>query len=136
MSTELLLAQHRAILAGIDEVARAGDPALALRKLVDHVGFHLACEDLLVYPRLTGSADRAVAVIARQVVQELAALANGWRACTTRWLTPGAIAADPESFRADFAEVAALLRHRIAREETEVYPLLAGPARPTTDHGP
>ncbi|HTU09361.1 MAG TPA: hemerythrin domain-containing protein [Allosphingosinicella sp.] len=87
---------------------------------------HLKREDWLLYPRLRASPRADLRAAAARIQTEIGAFET-WFAAYGRHWTSARIAADWPGFRAETMEMLRRLRHRIALEETELYPLLEGP---------
>lgn len=104
-----------------DDAARA---ARCLAKLTGVLQMHLAAEDKALYPRLKLSRDPEVAVMANSFMTEMGGLAEAYGEFEARWRSSSAIMADPAGFVEHTAAVMGALEIRIARENSELYPLL------------
>lgn len=113
------------LLALVDR-ADGPTPALsALRwRLSRTLLMHLAKEDKHLYPMLEGFADPRVAETARRFSREMGGLATAYGDYVQRW-TAGAVAADWPAFANETRKLLGALRHRILREERDLYPLIA-----------
>lgn len=85
---------------------------------------HLAKEDRLLYPRVQASADAHAARIADRFAREMGGLAAAYRDYIAGW-SADRIRSEWLAFRAHSRTVIEALRHRIGREERELYPLVA-----------
>jgi hypothetical protein len=127
--TEKFQVQHNEILVLAKEITQqiqqAAEPA-ALRKqlsaLAGKLSFHLAMEDRALYPRLTEAKDTRLQDMARQFMAEMGGLAGAFAAYNNKWQV-SAIKADPAGFAAETQAVFTALKQRIARENTQLYPL-------------
>ena len=82
---------------------------------------HLAKEDRLLYPLLRRSADSTTRALAERFDAEMGGLANLHRDYCARWPI-AAVEADWPGFCHDTRTLIALLRRRMAREDSQLYP--------------
>jgi hypothetical protein len=102
---------------------------LALRhELLSTLADHLNEVDLLLHPRLFSSPDTPIATAARTFSEEMANLADAYRAHCKQWAAD-AIADDWAAYCVDCRELLNAVTIRITRENRELYPLLETVAR-------
>ena len=83
---------------------------------------HLKCEDWVLYPQLMESGVPAAIAIAQELVAEMGDIADRFSAYCRRW-TPDAITADWADYGVATKAFLDLLSVRIARENSQLYPL-------------
>lgn len=116
-----LLKEFEAVLQQSEPPPAA--PLFDLRNRITHILIaHLKTEDWLLYPSLLESERPYIAETARHLQHDMGGLADSYNAYTRQW-TAQAIAADWEGYRRDSAVVIRMLRKRVAREDSELYPL-------------
>lgn len=100
-------------------------PALsALRWQMNRVLMvHLAKEDQHLYPVLRARTGTRAAQIAARFADEMGGLAAAYRDYTNRWTTDR-MASDWRGYGDDTRKIVRALRHRIMREERDLYPLI------------
>jgi hypothetical protein len=84
---------------------------------------HLKAEDWVLYPRLLGSGEAAVAATAQAFNDEMGGLAAAFAAYAEKW-TAIAIAQDWAGYCAESRGIIDALTNRILRENRELLPLL------------
>lgn len=127
--TDKFKAQHNEILQIAKEMTAQlkgdNDPAV-LRKLLSNLAgklnFHLAMEDQALYPRLMERKDSAAQGMAKKFMDEMGGLGKVFGTYNDKWQV-SAIRNDPAGFANETQAVFAALTKRIARENTELYPL-------------
>ena len=127
--TDKFRVQHDEILAMAAEISdkvKAGAEAPLIRKLLSSlagkVNFHLAMEDKALYPRLIQAKDTHSNALASKFMSEMGGLAGVFAAYNNKWQV-SAIKADRDAFADETRKVFGALAHRIARENSELYPL-------------
>jgi iron-sulfur cluster repair protein YtfE (RIC family) len=85
---------------------------------------HLAREDVILYPPILEGADPEAAAVAAYFLSELATLEGQLQRFESTW-TGGEVSSCWTDFCTDLRELVDSLRHRIARENEELYPLLS-----------
>ena len=128
--TDNFRAQHDEILALAKEVTdhmgRPNADATLLRKqlssLAGKVNFHLAMEDKALYPRLMAAKGSAAEALAGKFMTEMGGLARVFTDYNARWQV-STIRGDMAGFGEETRKVFGALAHRIARENTQLYPL-------------
>ncbi len=100
------------------------DALMKLRQGLGHLlKAHLHGEYATLYPALIGSGDAETARIARSFEEGTVALMQLYAEHRERW-TAEAVRADWAGYRDAVLSAFALLEHWIAREESELYPLV------------
>lgn len=127
--TDKFRTQHDEILALAGEISdklRTNPDAVLIRKLLSNlagkVNFHLAMEDKALYPRLMKQADAHSNALATRFMTEMGGLAQVFAAYNAKWQV-SAIKADTGAFSEETRKVFGALAHRIARENSDLYPL-------------
>ena len=124
--------EHDRLIEIIDDlslvIARTTPPKMSeldlLRKdLAETLIGHLKVEDWMLYPDLLESADPVIVRTARAFSAEMGGLAAAFLDYSEKWQS-AAIDRDWHGFCRETAELAHELRHRIERENSELYPLL------------
>ena len=103
--------------------APADDIAAARWKLTRLLLAHLAKEDRLLYPAMKKDADRKLAGMATRFADEMGGLAADYSGYVSQW-NIDAMCRDWKAFQAETRRVLTALRRRIARENSELYPLM------------
>ena len=134
MPTQRYREQHDEIMRLVGEVQdlmqRIGDPEASsecralLLSMTRKLTVHLSQEDSYLYPRLLGHEDKILRETAIRFQEEMGGLREGAKRWAAIWLTPGAIAQEPDRFLAETSDLFAQLKVRISREETQLYPLI------------
>jgi hypothetical protein len=122
--------QHQDLLALAGEIAGKlkAQPADArglrnlLSALAGKLTVHLAMEDKALYPRLVQENVDNSRALADAFQQEMGGLAGTFADYNQKWQLD-AIAADPAGFASETHKVFAAVGRRIARENSELYPL-------------
>ena len=122
----LLIAEQLGHIVAQPQPPTSGIISTLLTKLADTLVIHLKAEDWIVYPSLLGHKDPVIAATARRFTDEMGSLADAYGEYRKSW-NDAAIAADWSSFCRDTDALVAALTKRIARENADLYPLLAGP---------
>jgi len=111
----------------LDRIAADAAPvAIVLRELFGKFGVHLAIEDAMLYPRMLGHGDPKLRLAAETFQREMGGLKGTFDAYRRCWRGPSAISRDPAAFLAETTGVLTALKHRIAREDEELYDLYDG----------
>ena len=127
--TDKFRTQHNEILQIAKEMTAElkgeADPAI-LRKLLSNLAgklnFHLAMEDQALYPRLMDRKDSDTKQLAKKFMDEMGGLGKVFTTYNDKWQV-SVIRKDPAGFQSETQAVFAALTKRIARENTELYPL-------------
>ena len=128
---ERLRAEHAALvtLSGflMDMVTaphppRATELASVRGMLRDTLTRHLKCEDWALYPRLQTKGEPVLAELAARFVDEMGHIAEAFEAYDSYW-TQLRVEADWPGFCAETRAILTALGDRIAREESELYPV-------------
>ena len=123
---------HAAILGQIEALRAlsrdgiAGNGAAigqAIVSTASRIKFHLAAEDRVLYPTLSGSGDAGLAALGRRYQDEMQQLSAAFAGFVAQWRVPARISADPEGFRQAANTVLKALFERMKREERDLYPL-------------
>ena len=127
--TDKFKAQHHEILMIAKEMSAEmkgkSDPSVLRKQLSNLAGklnFHLAMEDQALYPRLMDRKDSDAKVMARKFMDEMGGLGKVFGTYNDKWQLT-AIRNDLAGFQAETQAVFSALTKRIARENTELYPL-------------
>lgn len=127
--TDKFRSQHEEILAiagEITELLKKKADAAVLRKqlsnLAGKLNFHLAMEDKALYPRLMQQKDSRSNAMAAKFLKEMGGLGQVFAAYNDKWQV-SAIRADAAGFADETRKVFGALAHRIAREDSDLYPL-------------
>lgn len=121
--------QHNDILLVAGEITKklkTEPDAMVLRKLLSNlagkINFHLAMEDKALYPRLMERKDSDAKLMATKFMQEMGGLGQVFAVYNSKWQA-SAIRSDPTGFSTETRTVFSALANRIARENSELYPL-------------
>ncbi len=123
---EDILSADQAIIAQLNVagIQSASDNIrLALSQLSGKLSIHLAMEDKSLYPRLLTSSDADTRRIAQEFMTEMGGLGAAFNDYNKKW-TAQAIKADANGFIKETNAVFSALSQRIARENTQLYPLV------------
>lgn len=135
--TTKLRAEHDTILSLIDEfyvLLSASQPPAGIDLLKFRSGFskqllaHLACEDMLLYPRMKQDPNVTVAMAAHAFSTEMGGLLAAYKDWSGRWPSERLQGEWPQ-FVAETRELLGTIGKRILRENAELYPLVEGRAR-------
>lgn len=134
MDVSRFMNHHVEILRAIKEMrdrSKAGvathakDIAHIIMRMHSKVSLHLATENKVMYPAIYALQDHELSQMAHGFQDEMDGLAKAFDAFCHRWRSAGALANDPEGFRADANTVMKALHQRIQRENTIFYPRLS-----------
>jgi hypothetical protein len=122
--------QHQELLGIVGEItgklkSEPGDAKglrMLLSALAGKLTVHLAMEDKALYPRLAQVNVDNSRSVASAFQQEMGGLAGAFAEYNQKW-QQSAIQADPGGFARATQELFGALGRRIARENTELYPL-------------
>lgn len=127
--TDKFRSQHNEILLAAGEITKKLDTAtdaMVLRKLLSNlagkINFHLAMEDKALYPRLMERKNSSTNLLASKFMQEMGGLGQVFAEYNSKWQA-SAIRSDPAGFSTETRKVFSALANRIARENSELYPL-------------
>jgi iron-sulfur cluster repair protein YtfE (RIC family) len=127
--TDKFRTQHDEILVIAKEMTAQlkgqPDPAVLRKQLSNLAGklnFHLAMEDQALYPRLMERKDSDAKALAGKFMTEMGGLGKAFTSYNEKWQV-SAIRNDLAGFAKETQAVFAALTKRIARENTELYPL-------------
>jgi iron-sulfur cluster repair protein YtfE (RIC family) len=127
--TDKFRSQHNEILVVAKEMTaelKGTADAAVLRKLLSNLAgklnFHLAMEDQALYPRLMERKDSDAKAMATRFMTEMGGLGKVFTTYNEKWQV-SVIRKDPAGFAGETQAVFAALTKRIARENTELYPL-------------
>jgi len=84
---------------------------------------HLTIEDQALYPRLAQDGNAEVRRLATAFQSEMGGLKTRFDSYRKDWPGPMAIAKDPARFVQETREILTLLKTRIEREDSQLYPL-------------
>lgn len=134
VDVETLTKQHTVIRDAMAEVSLTIDRgnvashATALDKLLKEIAAktreHLDVEDQDVYPVLVESGDASVKKTAKQFQNNMGGLAKEFEGYFKRYGSDGDIVKDVPVFCYETRGIFERLRHRMRREEEDLYPLL------------
>ena len=128
---ERLRAEHAAIetlsrfllaLVAAPHPPRPTELAAVRGMLRDTLVRHLKCEDWALYPRLQTKGEPVLAELAARFVDEMGHIAEAFEAYDCYW-TQLRVEADWPGFCAETRAILTALGDRIAREESELYPV-------------
>lgn len=127
--TDKFRTQHNEILVIAKEMTaelKGSADAAVLRKqlsnLAGKLNFHLAMEDQALYPRLMERKNSDTHALAQKFMAEMGGLGKVFTTYNDKWQV-SAIRKDAAGFASETQAVFAALTKRIARENTELYPL-------------
>lgn len=131
LDREILSAEHRdlivlsaKLLACVRQGPSASEAISSLRwELARQLASHVCKEDMLVYPPLMNGPNRANAARAALFAEHLGGLAQQYHRYVERWPI-SRLSTEWPAFRQETEAVMGLLARRIAREESELYPML------------
>jgi hypothetical protein len=125
--------QHREIVLCLENLARLLDEASlkknshearsTLAALAGMVKVHLAGEDKALYPRLQASRDANTKALASAFAAELGGLGQAFGGYVGRFSTADAISSRAAQFVSETNAIREALVGRIAKEESQLYPL-------------
>jgi hypothetical protein len=84
---------------------------------------HSSMENEALYPRLLEHGNPAIRTLAKNLFDELGGIYDAFAAHHGRWSTVELIEADPGAYARHTLEIFDLLKHRMERENGELYPL-------------
>ena len=84
---------------------------------------HLAMEDHFLYPSLRERNDQRLQTIGEKFFAETSDLMVVFKSYSQKWLNPGSIKENPDSFIRESEELFHLLLRRIDEEDRHLYPL-------------
>jgi hypothetical protein len=114
-------------MAAIDGGQTTTDPwaiSESLGSLSTCIHDHLKVEDEDVYPVLMDSGNAEVKRTATRFQTNMGGLAEEFESYFERYRSPDQISGDPALFNYETRRIFELLRHRMRREEKDLYPLL------------
>jgi len=116
---------HHTVLRYLaDEVGKEDRPAERVRmlqRLRTILTAHLKLEDEWLYPRLAGSANGIVRGKAERYRREMGGLRGHFDRLWKRWSVEGAMASEPDAWRAEWRRFEEALQSRIASEDHDLY---------------
>ena len=131
---DIPLKQHKKIVVHATELAnmiRAGKlpdntskAARTVKRLLLEIVSHLNVEDQKIYPMMQNHEDSHVRSIGAHFQDEMGKMAPAVVAWGEKWAAQGTISDDPDGFINETRGLFKVLKNRIDREETELYPLL------------
>lgn len=126
--------QHKEIQQVVSEISdllsieglstRFDDCRDLLAELTEKLTLHLTIEDKAMYPRLLNHTDGAVRTLAQRYVTEMGGIKKVYVDYVGRWPTGDAIRSRAPAFIEETQGVFKALAERIAKEDTELYPLV------------
>ena len=132
MNVERFKQDHAAIMSSVTELKRlvqagiadnAEPIARAIVSMSSTIKLHLAAEDRVLYPALTGSSVAATAQVAKKFQNDMGAIAAAYTEFSRKWNLGTRVAGEPEQFRKEAGLVFKALHERIQRENQELYPM-------------
>ena len=87
-----------------------------------NIKLHLAVEDKVLYPTLSGCGDAALARMSHLYQLEMNGIVAAYMAFATTWNSAAHLLAAPEKFRAEANGVLRRVYERIKKEDLEFYP--------------
>lgn len=102
---------------------RAGEVAKQFECLADKINAHLAMEDQILYPLLLRSGNSAAVETARRFQSEMGGLKMRFMKFYSEWSAAKKISSNEARFLTQLADISAALKKRVAKENTELYPL-------------
>lgn len=120
---QLLAAIERTIESGISEKNTIA-VFTVLSKLASTVSLHLASEDEYLYPKLLGSPSAETRAVAEMYKDKMLGIAAAFQQFMKDFNSQTAILAGKDEFVRRFRTINTVLRERIEKEETELYPFL------------
>jgi hypothetical protein len=135
--TDRFRRQHEDLLAMAAEIVRELTPgrldAAAMRRLCARFGgrlmVHATMENDALYPRLLHHRQPDVSTRARMLYDDVKRVYDAWDVYARVWLEPGAIERDDAGFRRATHDIMRTLGRRMARENSELYPLVDASSR-------
>jgi hemerythrin-like domain-containing protein len=131
--TTSLRRQHDDLLKDMDAVAGllklASQPGTAARVLEQLATFsgkikiHLAMEDNVLYPELLNASNTDTRATANSFKQEMGGIGQAFGAFRERWKTADDVEKNLAAFTREVRQFFELLKQRIQRENTQLYPL-------------
>lgn len=129
-----LTRQHKEILELLDKLnafaaheieQNAFTISMLLSQLAGKINIHLSNEDKFVYPKLQETGDAAARQVSSRFAREMGGLAAAFTEFKVRYLSSAKIGADAAGFAAELRQITQAVKVRTAKEEAELYPLLA-----------
>ncbi len=102
---------------------RAGEVAKQFEFLADKLNAHLAMEDQILYPMLLRSADSGAVETTKRFQSEMGGLKMRFMKFYNEWGAAKKISSNEARFLTQLADISAALKKRVAKENTELYPL-------------
>jgi hemerythrin-like domain-containing protein len=131
--TERYRQQHAELATIVTELEReldatrlgadASNARRLLSSLTGKLTLHLAAEDKHLYPELARSTDDNLKRMASKFAQDMAPIAKAYTEYVNKWPSPTAIKGNPAAFITESKAVINVLKGRIKKENTELYPL-------------
>jgi hemerythrin-like domain-containing protein len=129
-----LLRQHRDILNLADKIVNYGtdrqiadhafDISMLLSQLAGKLKIHTTTEDQFLYPSLLKHDNQKVRTVSKCFLDEMGGLAAAFEKYKVTYFNAKQITASPAKFAADSRMIIEALTERIAKENTELYPLI------------
>ncbi len=132
MNIDKFKQDHLTILGNATELRRliqagiAGNAEAIAKMIVSmsaNIKMHLASEDRVLYPGLTGSSNTTAAQMAKKFQAEMGAIAAAYGDFSRKWNIGSKVAAEPDEFRKAADQILKALHERIQREDRDLYPL-------------
>jgi hypothetical protein len=135
--TTLILEIDQA-LGARDFPTRAREVRRMMARLKGKLTVHSTMENEALYPRLLDHADPTVRARSQKLFQELGTIYDAFAAHHTKWSSVESIEAEPAAYVRNTLEIFALLKIRMDREDSELYPLAdrEGPVRVPSSESP
>ncbi len=102
----------------------AVDVRSMLAMLIGKLNVHLAMEDEVLYPRLLNHKEESIRDKALKLQEEVGHIKQSFQSFGVRWPGYDPIKSAPGEFRNDVRNLLTQLRQRIAREDSELFPLV------------
>jgi hemerythrin-like domain-containing protein len=135
LRTEVFRRQHREILDVVRQlevklVLAASAPYTTddirghLNELAGKLTVHLAMEDNALYPRVLDHGSPRLRKLAAEFMTDMGGIHERFREYLVRWSVPQRIQASTAEFVQETTVLLDALKRRIAREDTELYPMV------------
>ena len=129
-----LLRQHNDILNLANKISsyttdrqiadHAFDISMLLGQLAGKLKIHMTTEDKFLYPSLLGHGNPKVQAVSKRFLTEMGGLAATFENYKATYFNAKQIAANPATFITESRVIMDALAKRIAKENSELYPLI------------
>lgn len=98
--------------------------SLLLGQLAGKLKIHMTTEDKFLYPSLLNHTDDNIRTLSRRFADEMGGIAKAFDNYKTTYMSAKEISTNPTAFLNETKLIIAAIDKRIAKENTELYPLI------------